>query len=727
MNPNDLPRLERWLEQLAMELVLAEPGTDHGLLPARELCANVRDRTRDEPALADAHACAQAAVDAVEKVIDAGALWRPEDIAAITQAQALLKVAVHDPAFRFDPAALHAAPPPRAATPSPTSPEAPQNLEPGDFLDVKLDDEELLREFLTEAQEHLQNIEQGILALEENPGDHDTLNTIFRSFHTFKGTSGFLNLVPINRLSHELETLLDLARQGRLVPDRAVIEMILQGGDVLRELVHQVQLVVLRKVPNRPLPANVRPLIRQVQAVTDAIVRRPATPPPAAPQPAVVTPVPEPEAPPPPAPAPVAASAAPAAPPPPAPPVPMLADVAKASGKSASRLTDSGAVVKVDTLKLDALMDLVGEMVIAQSQVAQDSDLKKITSQKLTRNMAQLGRITNELQRTAMSLRMVPIRGTFQKMGRLVRDLAMRVGKKVELRTHGEETELDRTITEELADPLMHMIRNSIDHGIECPDRRRERGKSETGIVTLKAYHQGGSIVIEIADDGNGLDRERILAKARANNLVGPDEVPPDHDIYQMIFAAGFSTAEKVTEISGRGVGMDVVRRNIEKLRGKISIDTQIGTGTTFRIFLPLTLAIIDGLVVAVGDQRFILPTLSVRESFRPGSNAISTVQERGEMVNVRGALVPLLRLYDYLGIAPRSTDPAKSIILVVESAHFLRCILVDDLVGKQEVVIKSLGSQLGTNKALAGAAILGDGQVGLILEPHTLAALGRN
>jgi two-component system chemotaxis sensor kinase CheA len=306
-------------------------------------------------------------------------------------------------------------------------------------------------------------------------------------------------------------------------------------------------------------------------------------------------------------------------------------------------------------------------------------------------------------------------------MNRLVRDLTASIQKQVELVISGEETEMDRTIVEELGDPLMHMIRNSVDHGVEMPDDRIAKGKPAKGTVRLSAYHQGGNMVIEIADDGAGLNKQRILAKAIERGIVAPDAELEDRQIFDLIFAPGFSTAEKITDISGRGVGMDVVKQNIAKLRGKIEIDSTPGEGTTFRIFLPLTLAIIDGLIARVGDQRYIFPTLSVCESFRPTAEMISTVYGKGEVVKVRGKLRPMLRLHEYFDIVPRTTDPTAALIIVVESANQQRCILVDELIGKQEVVIKSLDERFKQNKALAGAAILGDGKVGLILDPRTL------
>jgi two-component system chemotaxis sensor kinase CheA len=393
------------------------------------------------------------------------------------------------------------------------------------------------------------------------------------------------------------------------------------------------------------------------------------------------------------------------------------------SGKNETQTKSSSGVVKVDTGKLDSLMDLVGEMVVAQSQVAQNVDSVATQNQQLMRNLAQLRRITNELQRTAMSLRMVPIRGTFQKMTRLVRDLSTKAGKMVELQISGADTELDRSIIEEINSPLVHMIRNAVDHGLETPEVRTTKGKPAKGTIWLRAFHQGGNVVIEIADDGAGLDRQRILSKGIERGLVQEGQQLAERDIFGLIFQPGFSTAQQVTEISGRGVGMDVVRRNINRLHGKIEIESKQGKGSTFSIFLPLTLAIIDGLAVSVGQERFLLPTLSVRESFRPTAEMLNSIHERAETVNVRGQILPLLRLHDHFGIEPESRDPLKSIIVVVEAEGRDHCLMVDRLLGKQEIVIKGLGPTFQENRYLAGAAILGDGRVSLILDVNSLVS----
>ena len=391
---------------------------------------------------------------------------------------------------------------------------------------------------------------------------------------------------------------------------------------------------------------------------------------------------------------------------------------------AASAGAGSAGLIRVDTAKLDGLIDLVGELVIAQSMVTQNSDLQAVASEQLARSLGQLRGISTELQRTALSLRMVPVRGTFQKMARLVRDLSGQVGKEIRLVLEGEETEVDRTLVEELGDPLVHMIRNAADHGIESPTDRVAAGKEPSGTITLRAFHKGGMVFLQIQDDGRGLSVSRIRGKAIERGLISAQESLTDREVLDLIFAPGFSLASKVTDLSGRGVGMDVVRRNIERLRGTIEIDSVEGRGTTFTIGLPLTLAIIEGLLVQVGDQRFVVPTLSVRESFRPLPSMLSVVQGRGEMVSVRGTLVPLLRLANHLHIPDAVTDPTEAIVMVLEAGQDCRCVLVDALVGKQEVVIKSLGETFQDQQEFAGAAILGDGRVGLILDTTSLVRL---
>lgn len=719
--------------KLAMELVYAEPGKDIGLLPVNyiltqieELCTATPPSATMQQALAFGRSC-------VEKIFETTGLFDEKSLKSLGEwanwFEAACEAASHDqepsdpPKSWLAESALMTNGTATASTPAPATPP-PASVSAADLgeeptLTLNLaDDADLLREFISESYEHLQNIEQGVLVLEDKPSDTETLNSIFRAFHTFKGGSGLLNLTPVNRLAHELESLLDMARKNQLVIDSSIIDLILEGGDTLKSFTTAIDGQLGGKNAGEPIAIPILGLIARVKTVTSGAPSATSI---AAPPKTTPDPTPNEEA----AFAALLKEEKPAA-------APAQEKVVKAAKPGAGAHEAAGAtgnvsstaMVKVSTQKLDALVDLVGEMVIAHSQVMQDSGLQAISGTRLSRNLTQLSRITDELQKTAMSLRMVPIRSTFQKMNRLVRDLASRQSKQVELVLHGEDTELDRNIVEELNDPLVHMIRNSVDHGIEKADVRASRGKPAHGTIHLSASHQGGNIVIEIRDDGGGLNRERILAKARQNGLIGENETLGESDIFQLIFAPGFSTAEVVTDVSGRGVGMDVVRRNIEKLRGKIEIQSLPGQGSTFTIFLPLTLAIIDGLLIGVGEQRFIVPTLLVRESFRPTASMISTVQGRAEMVNVRGRLLPLLRLHEHFNVTPHSSDPTQSIVLVVGSERESRCLLVDDLLGKQEVVIKSLGEAFKNNHALAGAAILGDGRVGLILNVDYLVKL---
>jgi len=601
-------------------------------------------------------------------------------------------------------------------------------------------DAEMLQLFCAEAQDLLQDIEQGVLVLESNPKDSTTIDTVFRAFHTFKGNVGVMKLVVLQQLTHELESLLDAARRGTFQLGRESIDVILAGEDVLKRYVEEMSGQLSGGSRSTKVAFPIPRIIAEVHALlAQKTGAAPAQSPPPRPQPA---PVPAPVA----APAPVTVAPAPApaqpphvAPSPevaiPAPAVPRPQPEAGGQAHDTAKPAEvqqvdhkpraaAAGIVRVDTLKLDGLIDLVGELVIAQSMVVQSPEVRDVASVHLSRCLGQLRGITSDLQRTAMSLRMVPIRNTFQKMARLVRDLGVQQGKDIQLILEGEDTELDRNIVEELGDPLVHMIRNSADHGIEPQAERLAEGKPPAGTITLRAFHRGGFIVIEIQDDGRGLNPDRIRMKAIERGLVKPDDNIDERAIFDLIFAPGFSTAEKITDLSGRGVGMDVVRRNIERMRGKIEIESAIGQGTTFTISLPLTLAIIEGLLVGVGDQRYVIPTLSVRESFRPLPSMVTTVQGRGEMVSVRGRLTPVLRLGEHLNTPAAAADLSAGILVVVESGQDSRCLFVDELIGKQEVVIKSLGDMFHQQTNFAGAAILGDGRVGLILDVNALVKL---
>ena len=319
---------------------------------------------------------------------------------------------------------------------------------------------------------------------------------------------------------------------------------------------------------------------------------------------------------------------------------------------------------------------------------------------------------------------MVPVRGVFQKMARMVRDLARKTGKEIVLEQDGEETEMDRAMVERIEDPLVHLVRNAIDHGIEAAGERRTAGKPDRAVIRLSAYHEGGSIVVELSDDGRGLQRDRILAKGRERGLVEEGRDLSEQEIYNLIFLPGFSTAARVTEISGRGVGMDVVKRNVEGMRGRVSVTSRPGHGSTFKLVLPLTLAIIDGMLVACGSEKYIIPSLSIIESLRPVEEMISRAAGRGEVINVRGEILPLLRLHRLLRMAGPERAPVDGHVVVVEGLGRKVGLVVDDVLTQQQVVIKPLGQGLGDTDFLSGAAILSDGRVGLILNVDRIPTL---
>jgi two-component system chemotaxis sensor kinase CheA len=385
------------------------------------------------------------------------------------------------------------------------------------------------------------------------------------------------------------------------------------------------------------------------------------------------------------------------------------------------------ASIRVDTGKIDKLINLVGELVITQSMLSDLSTRFEMSRLAvLLERIAQLERNTREIQERVMGIRMLPIGNAFSRFPRLVRDLSGKAGKKIQLLLSGEETELDKTVIESIGDPLTHLVRNSADHGLEPPDERIAAGKPEQGTIRLNAFHEGGNICITVEDDGRGLNREKILAKAIKQGLITEsDKLSEDH-IWPLIFRPGFSTAEQVTDVSGRGVGMDVVKRNIEGLGGTVGIKTVAGMGTTFTLKLPLTLAIIEGMTVRVGQDTYIVPLLSILESIQPKQNMIKTLVGKGELVNVRGTYLPMIRLYDVFCLHPEITDPTAAILLILETEGERISVMVDEILGQQQVVIKSMEQNFRKVEGVAGATILGDGTVGFILDVRGLLDIAR-
>ncbi len=395
-----------------------------------------------------------------------------------------------------------------------------------------------------------------------------------------------------------------------------------------------------------------------------------------------------------------------------------VADKTPAAKKAKKSSAPESTSIRVGIDKIDSLINMVGELVITQSmlgQLGEDFDMAKLV--RLQEGLAQLEQNTRELQESVMRIRMLPISFTFSRFPRLVRDLSKAMDKKIELVLLGENTELDKTVMEKIGDPMVHLIRNSLDHGIESPEDRLAAGKSETGTITLNAFHQGGNIVIQIIDDGKGLDKDRIHQKAIEKGLVTKDEILSDEQIYELIFKAGFSTADVVSDISGRGVGMDVVRRNIQELNGSVEVVSVPGEGSTFTIRLPLTLAILDGQLVRVGEEIFILPLVSIVESLQVDLKMINNVGGNNEVLRLRDEYVPILKLHEQLNVEPENYDLEKGLLVVVEADNSKVGLFVDDLLAQQQVVIKSLEQNYQKVEGISGATILGDGRVALIVD----------
>ena len=584
---------------------------------------------------------------------------------------------------------------------------------------AEIQDEALLTDFITEALEYIDEIELNVLNMEQNPEDKEYVNAVFRPFHSIKGVAGFLNLTEIRDLAHNLENLLDRVRNDEMPVTRTIIDVVLDGADTLKTMIG-----ILKKPPEirkTELAAidltNLIRRIREVDQVSDdgqtkkigeilvqdGIINeeilqegleKAKVPPERKLGEVLIN----------------EGKATPK-------------QVAQALRKQEDPVTDK-TTVRVDIRKLDDLIDMVGELVITHSMIQQNFAVQGKTDRNLMRNIVQLSNITSGLQQTSMSLRMVPIKQTFQRMSRLVRDLAKNSGKLVAIELVGEETEIDRNMVDEIYNPIVHMVRNSIDHGLERPGERIGLGKPEKGLICLKAYHRGGCIVIEITDDGRGLNKEKILAKALQNGVIQSSEGLTEQEIHRLIFHAGLSTAEKVTDISGRGVGMDIVKHAVEKLRGKIDVESVQGQGTTIALRFPLTMAIIDGMIVKVGAERYILPMTAIRQVMRPGESSYTNIVGKGEVMNAMGQLFPLVRLYELFAIEPEQRNPWEAIVVVVDGGDRSKCLLVDQILGKAEVVIKGLGEGLKELKGISGGAILGDGQIGLILDPEGLFEL---
>ncbi len=578
-------------------------------------------------------------------------------------------------------------PPEPSASPEPAAAIPAAGATKEDVIDPN--DSTLVAEFILEAGEHVEASEAALLKLDQDAGDTESINALFRAFHTIKGVAGFIRLGQIGSLAHAVENLMDQARSGSLRLGPESIDALLKAVDLMKVMIAALD-QALSAGAKPPVQSGLPAMISLLHDCANGTAPKVSAPVPAA-QPMPATEDAE---------------------------IPSPANKPTES-RSAAAATQSSSesVVKVSTERLDSLINAIGELVIAQAMVSQDVASLVPASHRVVRELTQVGKIARELQDLSMSMRMVPIQGVFQKMSRLARDLARKSGKEFDLELIGGETELDRGLVEAVSDPLVHMVRNAADHGIECPDDREKAGKPRAGKIQLRAYHQAGNVVVEIKDDGRGLNKAKILKKAQDRGIVPPGKELSEQEIFKLIMCAGLSTADKVTDVSGRGVGMDVVLRNVESLRGRIDIESQEGQGSTFTIRLPLTLAVIDGLVVRVGDQRYVIPITSIEQSLRPKPSQISTIRDSGEMCMVRDHLVPVVRLHRLFGVQPVHETITDAILVIVQSGP-LRCsLMVDELLGQQQVVIKSLGDSLGPIAGVSGGAILGDGNVCLILD----------
>ena len=557
------------------------------------------------------------------------------------------------------------------------------------------DMQELVQDFLVETNEIIENLDHDLVELESNQNDLELLNKIFRGAHTMKGSSSFLGFNKLADLTHHAEDILNKLRKGEMVVTREIMDTLLEFVDKTKQIISDIE--------NGTDTADVASVINDLKLASEGklVGKKPAA-----------------------ASAPASQAAAPA-----------QAATPKAAPKQEAKqhqATQVEQTIRVDVSRLDSLVNLVGELVLSRnrlSQIAGELENKfenEYLVEQLLDVTSAIGMNTTELQLAIMKTRMIAIGKVFNKFPRVVRDIARDTGKEIDLIISGEETELDKQVIESIGDPLLHMIRNSCDHGVETPEVRVAKGKPRTGTVLLSAYHEGNHVVIEIKDDGAGMDPDKLKRKAIEKGVITLDEANnmDDKQAFGLIFKAGFSTAEKITNISGRGVGMDVVRNNIEKLNGIITIDSKINEGSTFFLKLPLTLAIIQALLVEVAGETFAIPLASVVETVRITNEEIHSFEGR-EVLKLRDRVLSLVRLDEAFALDELEQD--EIYVVVVALAEKQLGFIVDKLIGQEEIVIKSLGEYLGGNPGIAGATITGDGRVRLILDVSGVIEVAQN
>ncbi len=583
---------------------------------------------------------------------------------------------------------------------------------------------ELKNDFLEEASKLLDDSEQCFLNLESSMNDKTLYEEIFRLAHNLKGSAKAVGFDELGHLTHQLESLLLKLKNGEIQPNTAIITLLLECNDQLKAVIALLKMDYNSKCDNSSLLDRIQILLDGGSLEGDAPVSAPAAQveevehtvtsdevqfmnevmqkfeeveavashniaPVIEESVATVTPI----------------SAAVSAP-------QVAAQSAESKNNTAANADES---IRVSLARLEKLLNFVGELVILQTVLkGQATNAGQLS---LRRTVDQLGKVTKEVQDISMSLRMVPLKQTFQKMQRIVRDTSQQLGKKIDLVLVGSETEVDKTVLEKIGDPLVHLIRNAVDHGVEDCETRVMNGKPETGRVILSSSHQSGSLVIEIQDDGKGLDPKKLIEKAKAKGIIKPNQVLSDKEGQELIFSSGFSTKEVVSDISGRGVGMDVVKQNIQALQGDISIESVVGKGTTFKIRLPLTLAITDGMIVKVGEEKFIIPLNHVHETYRPEAEDIKVTTNLGAVLLLRGENMPVYDFAQCIGRKHNYNKITDSICIIVRTMEKPFAVLIDDIIGQHQVVIKKLGPEYAHIKGFSGSAILEDGKPAVIVE----------
>lgn len=539
---------------------------------------------------------------------------------------------------------------------------------------------EMIQNYISEARELAKKIEEEFLVLNNQPENKESIESAFRAIHSLKGNSGLVSFHDIEKLAHQIEAVLEALRSGEIKCESSTLNMILSALDVIKSSIEQVEesgdgtidnVEIIMEILSEALPDET---CKESQNDKSELINKSEEK--------------------------------------------VSQKEPKPAQKQIKHEVKKRRDIRVDLSKLDNLVNLVGELLIADAMVSQNPNIAMLEDPNFNRATHYLHRIISDLQDVSMGLRMVPVEGVFKKMIRVVHDLSRKAGKKIKLELEGENTEVDRSVLDQLGDPLVHMVRNAADHGIENMNDRLAAGKPEGGKILLKAEQKANFIYIVISDDGRGLDREKILAKAIEKGVVDDSgENLTDSEVFQLIFAPGFSTAEKVTDVSGRGVGMDVVKKNIESIKGKVSIESTLGEGSKFIIQIPLTLATLEGMLVEVGGQKFTLPINSIRESLRPVAKNINVRPDGQEFMKIREEIVPVMRLHKIYGITPRHQHLSEGVVLIMENENRVFGLFVDKILYQHETVIKELTGHASGVISLSGCSILGNGEIALIID----------